>query len=241
MTKAADELAAGKATEAIQSQTAAVEQLDRVFMVVAPFVNLVQKAVAAQEGLIELSKEGDLSTKDTKDTKVEKETKEEKETKDAKDKSIKVEKSGDKAEKKEGLKKEDKQAKKAEKEEARKEKNGDADWAEAAWNQRFISGYGRILPGKAKMELENLDKTPPMPVAPATPATPTAPTNPPNSTPNDAAKAEEQRKDLKRALQAGVDLAPRVEKLSNEAAADLEAAQPAKALPSQEEALKLLK
>ena len=80
MTKAADELAAGKVTEAIQSQTAAVEQLDRVFMAVAPFVNLVQKAIAAQEGLVELSKEGDLSTKDTKDTK------EEKDAKDAKDK-----------------------------------------------------------------------------------------------------------------------------------------------------------
>ena len=59
--------------------------------------------------------------------------------------------------------------------------------------------------------------------------------------PDDAAKAEEQRKDMQRALQAGVDLAPKVEKLSNEAAAELEAAQPAKALPPQEEALKLLK
>jgi hypothetical protein len=208
MTKAADALASGKAADAVKSQTTAVEQIDQVFMAVAPFVNLVQKAVAAQEGLIELSKQGTTSTKDEKDTS----------TKDTKSKDTKKE--------------EKKEEKKTEKKEEKKVKAKEADWGEAAWNQRFISGYGRILPGKAKMELERLEKTPAAPATPPDPKT-GAPANP--------QAAEEQPKDMERALQAGVDLAPKVESLSTEAAASLESAQPAKARPSQEEALKLLK
>ncbi len=54
-------------------------------------------------------------------------------------------------------------------------------------------------------------------------------------------KADEQRRDLKEALQLGVQSAPKVEKLADEAALLLEENKPDEALPKQQEALKLLK
>jgi Ca-activated chloride channel homolog len=116
------------------------------------------------------------------------------------------------------------------------------DWHEAAWNQRFITNYGRVLAAKAKRELEQLAKTPEV-----APAAKSAPTKPGDKTaakpgqPDEQAKAEEQRKEMKRALQAGIDLSPKVVKLSSEAAAHLDASHPKAALPLQEETLKLLK
>jgi len=184
MHSAADSLAAANMPEAVASQSVSVEKLDQVFMAVAPFVNLVQKAIAAQQGLVDKSK-GTTSTK------------------------IEGEK-----------------GKKGEKSDKGEEA---VDWGEAAWNQRFISGYGRILPAKARRELEQLEKA----TAAAQPAMPA----PQNGKTEDAAKAAEK----KRALKAGMELAPKVEKLSAEAAYALVAARPADALPLQEEALKLLK
>ena len=162
MTTAADSLQARKPADAVRPQTTAVEKIDNVFMAVAPFVNLVQKAVAAEEGLIEQSKQGTMSasTKDTKDTKDAKKKREEKEEK--------IE--GSKAE---------------------------PDWPEAAWNQRFISGYGRVLAAKARHELDEMAKAP---AAAASPA--------PQPGTQNAQPSAEQQKELKRAVQAGVDLAP---------------------------------
>ena len=54
-------------------------------------------------------------------------------------------------------------------------------------------------------------------------------------------KADQQRRDLKEALQLGVQSAPKVEKLADEAALLLEENKPDEALPKQQEALKLLK
>ncbi len=181
MRKAADSLAAGNPPDAVATQSASVEKLDQVFMAVAPFVNLVQKAVKTQQGLIDRSK-GAISAE-------------------------------------------------MESEESEKSEKG-----EAVWNQRFISSYGRILPAKAQRELEQLEKAPA-----AQPAMP----DPQNGKAEDAAKAAEKQKkqqeEMKRALKAGVELAPKVEELSVQAVAALSAAKPAEALPLQEEALKLLK
>jgi Ca-activated chloride channel family protein len=193
MTAAADSLAARRPAEAVRPQTAAVEKLDSPFVALAPFVSLVQKGIAAEEGLIEQSKQATMSMMDAKGTKEKKE--------------------------KEG------------KGEKKEKGNGEADWAEAAWNQRFISGYGRALAAKAKRELEQMAKVPAVPAASSAPQ-PGMPQNP--------QPTAEQQKELKRALQAGVDLAPKVEALSDRAAAALDAAKPADALPPQEEALKLL-
>jgi hypothetical protein len=123
------------------------------------------------------------------------------------------------------------------------------DGNEAAWNQRFIARYGRILSAKARRELEQLDATPLSNQAPpaqsATSSTPAA-----NATPvpekdqsgsDEQLKAEQQRRDLKEALQLGVQSAPKVEILADEAASLLEEDKPDEALPKQQEALKLLK
>jgi Ca-activated chloride channel homolog len=187
MSAAAEALAARKLAEGVKLQAEAVEKIDNVFMALAPFVNVVQKGIAAQEGLIEQSKQGTMGPKEdgqrtTKSTKV---------------------------------------TKKAEERET--------DWDEAAWGQRFISRYGLALAAKARHELEQMDKAPA-----ASPSPPTAPAggNAPNA---------QQQEAMKMALQAGVTNGPKVEKLSSAAAVALAAAKPARALPSQEEALRLLK
>jgi hypothetical protein len=123
------------------------------------------------------------------------------------------------------------------------------DGNEAAWNQRFIARYGRILSAKARRELEQLnsmpaDKQEPPPQS-ATSSTPDANTTPapdkdqPGS--DEHLTAQQQRRDLKEALQLGVESAPKVEKLADEAASLLEEDKPDEALPKQQEALKLLK
>jgi Ca-activated chloride channel family protein len=123
------------------------------------------------------------------------------------------------------------------------------DGNEAAWNQRFIARYGRILSAKARRELEQLDATPGVNQAPpaqsATSSTPAANAAPvpekDQSGSDEQLKAEQQRRDLKEALQLGVQSAPKVEKLADEAASLLEEDKPDEALPKQQEALKLLK
>jgi hypothetical protein len=53
MFAAADELNGGSATDAVGSQTEAVEKLDQIYQVVVPFPNLVGRAIATQQGLID--------------------------------------------------------------------------------------------------------------------------------------------------------------------------------------------
>ena len=123
------------------------------------------------------------------------------------------------------------------------------DGNEAAWNQRFIARYGRILSAKARRELEQLDA---MPSAKQEPPPQSATSTAPNANASQAPdknrtgsdeqlKADEQRRDLKEALQLGVQSAPKVEKLADESALLLEENKPDEALPKQQEALKLLK
>jgi hypothetical protein len=126
---------------------------------------------------------------------------------------------------------------------------GAFDGNEAAWNQRFVARYGRILSAKARRELEQLESMPAdkqePPAQSAASSTPDANTAPaPNkdqSASEENLKAQQQRRDMKEALQLGVQSAPKVEKLADEAASLLEEDQPDEALPKQQEALKLLK
>jgi hypothetical protein len=114
------------------------------------------------------------------------------------------------------------------------------DIADAAWNQQFIERYGKIIPLKAKQELKQLESQ----------GAVTAPSSPPADSPQpqseeaqkDAAlKTAEQRRELKEALQLGIDLSPKVEQLAREAADLLSQEKSAEALPKQQDALKLLK
>jgi Ca-activated chloride channel homolog len=191
MNRAADNLAAQEPMQAVKPQAEAVEKIDNVFMFASPFVELVKKGIAAEEGLIAHSKGEPRDANGSKDA---------------------------------------------------SQPSVPADWHEAAWNQRFITNYGRVLAAKAKRELEQLAKTPA-----GAPAAMPAPQKPGDKAaakpgqPDEQAKAEEQRKEMKRALQAGIDLSPKVVKLSGEAVTQLDAAHPKAALPLQEETLKLLK
>lgn len=191
MNAAADTLAAQKPSDAAKPQADVVERIDNIYMAVSPFVDLVKRGIAAEEGLIAQSKAAEGPKTPESDT-------------------------GKKA-----------------------KQSDETDWPEAAWNQRFISNYGRVLAAKAKRELEQLAKTPA-----AAPAVKEMPEPGKSSAPDGKdpqADAEKKQKELKRALQAGIDLAPKVVKSSNEAADHLDAARPAAALPPQEETLKLLK
>jgi hypothetical protein len=210
MNAAADTLAAQKLSDASKPQADAVEKIDSINMVVSPFVELVKKGIATQEGLIAQSK---TATGET-----------------PKDQNGNGSKSGKDA----------------------NSGNQEPNWADAAWDQHFISNYGRVLAAKAKKELEQLEKTPVTPAIPKTPALPkedkakddqkdVKEPKPKDSQQDAQAKAEQQRKELKRALQAGIDLSPKVVEKSNAAVGHLEASKPTAALPLQEETLKLLK
>jgi hypothetical protein len=53
MSAAADRLAGGDAAKAVERQTGAVDKLDQIYLGVVPFVQLVQRAIATQQGLID--------------------------------------------------------------------------------------------------------------------------------------------------------------------------------------------
>lgn len=124
--------------------------------------------------------------------------------------------------------------------EPKSKKNGtpaQPDPADAAWNQQFIERYGKIIPLKAQHELKQLESQP-------TAQSSTAEEKEPKSDDakkEEALKAEEQRRDLKEALQKGIELSPKVEQLARESAELLTQEKSGEALPKQQEALNLLK
>jgi len=98
----------------------------------------------------------------------------------------------------------------------------DADFADLAWNQRFITGWADALPPKADQQLKQMEA---------------APAHLPGADPSSAAKAREAMGQAAEKIQ---ELAPQVSELSDEAAGLLEEENTADALTKQEEALKLL-
>ena len=112
-----------------------------------------------------------------------------------------------------------------------------ADAAESAWNQDFVTRYSEVLTPLAKEGLKRLQG---MPAAP--PPLATSPSKPGSGSPSvSAEELQAQREGLKRSMERAVELAPKVEKLSGEAAVLLRDRKPDEALPKQQEALKLLK
>ncbi|MGA2059076.1 MAG: hypothetical protein ABSG67_01240 [Thermoguttaceae bacterium] len=212
MGKAADSLAGESFSQAAESQSQAVETIDQIFMAVAPYANLVERGINRQEELINQSPA---------------------------------------AEKQENANEQNASAKPAQHQPEAQARDSRApfDGNEAAWNQRFIARYGRILSAKARRELEQLDAMPPSKQEPPPQsATSTAPNANSAQGPykdrtgsDEQLKADEQRRDLKEALQLGVQSAPKVEKLADQSALLLEEDKPDEALPKQQEALKLLK
>jgi hypothetical protein len=191
MQRAANRLADRSVPEALTHQTAAVEKLDQIFMAVAPFVNLVQKAIGRQQELVDQSSAAVKAAKDRQD-------------KAADD----------------------------------NREPPQLDFVDAAWNQRFVAGYSRVLPAKAKQELERLESSGP-PSPGGLPKAPDGGAAAPGAA--DPQAAEKQRAALERSFKKGIELAPKIETLTSQAAADLGAHQTERALPKQEEALKLLR
>jgi hypothetical protein len=220
MNKAADSLAAGIMPDAAASQSHAIETIDQIFMAVAPYTNLVQRGIERQQELVDQSPATEKEKTDEQNA----------------------------AEKKAGQSVTGQQPAQTPQHQPQSQATASKpsfDGEDAAWRQRFVARYGQILGAKAKRELEQLEAAAQAKPEPPQSATSTAPGT--AQTPEKAQasdeqlKAEEARKDLKEALQLGIQSAPKVENLAEYAAQLLDENNPAEALPKQQEALKLLK
>jgi hypothetical protein len=109
------------------------------------------------------------------------------------------------------------------------------DHDEVAWNQEFVSGWARVMGPKAAQNLKQLEE-----MGDAALGAQAGPSNA-QQPGTDPAAAKEQLEGLKQSMQKAVELAPKVEERSSEAAEKLRAEKPAAALPNQEQALELLK
>ncbi len=225
---AAGRLHAGKPSEAVKPQTDVVEKFNLMYRSVAQYPILVGRAVATQQGLVDAGPpppqgEG-LSEGDGKKAPASatgtgpggKESKNGAGTKPSPPAPLP---------KREGSKVP-----------APLPQASEGSMKEAAWNQEFITRYGEILAPLAKQSLEQLQATPAL-------VLPSSPSSTPGSSKaaTDAEELQKQREGLKRSMEKAVELGPKVEKLSGEAAQLLRDRKPAEAFPKQQEALKLLK
>jgi hypothetical protein len=133
---------------------------------------------------------------------------------------------------------------------ASKNAQGVADCSDAAWNQRFVERYGKIIPLKARQELAKLESQsgeqpsalkPPEKDEPKPDESAAESKNAEDEKTEEMLKAEEQKRSLKETLQLSLELAPKVEQLAGESADLLSQEKSADALPKQQECLKLLK
>ena len=215
---AAGKLHAGKSSEAVKPQTDVVEKFNQMYRNVVPYPNLVGRAVATQQGLVDQNPtsvpregRGEDKAKSGKGTKPPPAT-------NKPSPPVPVPKGeGAKIPAPRPLTPEE--------------------GKEAAWNQDFVTRYSELLPPLAKESLKQLESTPTPPVPSSTPsAKPDS-----NGSSTDAEELQKQRDGLKRSMEKAVELGPKVEKLSGEAVQLFRDRKPAEALPKQQEALKLLK
>ena len=111
------------------------------------------------------------------------------------------------------------------------------DAPEAAWDQRFVAGWGEILSGKAEHGMKNLGTMDPAAMAGMAGQTPQQPAPDPAA----VQKQQEQLDQLKAAMEKAVESGPKIHVLGQEASDRLEKAEALQALPKQKEALKLWK
>jgi len=242
MLAAADELRGDHTREAVKVQADAVEKTDQIYMVAAPYVELVKTAIEKQKGLVDLSSRAVGKPKE--DTK-EKTAGVAEPDKEAKGKGAVPEPEKETQEK---------DAVPSQKQEEQAEPKEVIDLDEAAWDQGFVTRWTDMIQAKARQGLKNMP--PPEPAAKPDPAKAQPPaTGPSKPEPAKAAPsqdaapkkvdpaeaAKKQQEALRKAMEKAVELAPKVKTLTSEAATYLEEKKPADALPKQEEALKLLK
>jgi len=224
---AAGKLHAGKPSEAVKSQTDVVEKFNQMYCRVAPFGSLLGRAVTAQQALVDASSPpaenpGEGAKKAA-----------------AAEKAASTRVGGKESNKGEAIKPSPPAS--LPKDKGSKSSPpvalGAEAGKEAAWNQEFVTHYGEDLVPLARQTLKHLES---MPVAPGPSSA--RPSNPPGAAPPpNAEELQKQQDALKRALAKAIELGPRIEKLSAEAAQLLRDRKSAEALPQQQEALKLLK
>ncbi|MBN2216406.1 MAG: hypothetical protein JW719_03415 [Pirellulales bacterium] len=112
------------------------------------------------------------------------------------------------------------------------------DPAEAGWRQRFVERWTPIIMAKAKQGLETM----PPPEPESKPSEPGAADSPAGSgakpDPHEAARRKQEN--LRKSMELAVQLGPEIQRLVAQAAANLDDARVADALPKQKEALSLL-
>jgi hypothetical protein len=109
------------------------------------------------------------------------------------------------------------------------EETGEVDFDEMAWPEERVSGWSEIIGYKAQEGLKNM---------PALDPGAQGGQAPPGTDPEEMKK---QMEGLKKSMEKAVELCPKVQTLTREAAGSLKAKDAASALPNEEEALKLLK
>ncbi len=119
------------------------------------------------------------------------------------------------------------------------------DFADASWNQGFVSGWAKLLAPKAENALQGLESAAGAEDA-SNAGQHATQQSPPTATDQDETKkqaeaARQQREDLKRALRQAVASGSKIEKLSADAGKDLNEKKAEAAVPAQQEALRLLR
>ena len=115
----------------------------------------------------------------------------------------------------------------------------EADFPELSRNQTLVEGWSEVLPPKAEQELKQLQTMPPAEAQSA--GQPGRPDPKSQPSQQQAQQAQQEREALSQSLRKAVELAPKVQQLAREAAEHLGGKDVQRALPKQQEALRLLK
>jgi len=213
MQTAADQIDENAFTDATTEQKESLDRLNQIFMVVAPFTKLLERATQQQETLV-ASSEASPEISESKTTA----DSDEATTESAQDTDAPKESDVPNDQEDEPL--------------VASDASPPLDFPELAWQQSQVTDWSRILVLKAKAELDALKAQPQ-----ATPPAADDKDGKPQQKPSPA----EQLEAMKKSLQKGVELGPDVEKHSSAATNHLRGEEAALALPDQQEALRLLK
>ena len=232
MLDAASKIEAGQFVDARAKQRDGLDQLNQIFMAVAPFAKVLERATQQQEQLTETpaALTGETAAGPSDDaTPVDDEKRENESGDQAAIEQVK----GEQAKTGQGKSEQ----------EAAELASGDADYSELEWQQTQIGEWSRMLSLKAKSELPGVEaqlqtaETQESEVDDEEPSTIADSTRPSGTDVDPHAQLEA----LQKSLQKAIELAPKVEELSSAAAGRLASSDPAAALPEQQQALKLLR
>lgn len=216
MTAAANDIEAAEFDDANTRQRDVLDRLNQIFMAVAPFTDILQRAIQQQEQLVQTSESlVAASASNLQDTDTEPD--EPGSGSDDSNGRATVDDSG----------------------------MSDVDFPELGWRQNQITDWSRMLSLKAESELPQVEaqlQNARSQSPPSDPAT-TPPNNNPGTTPPQTTQPDpvEQLEGMQKSMEKAVELAPQVVQHSESATTLLENSKPAEALPIQRKALELLR